>query len=93
MRRARNIKKTCQRCGATFYAASGRAMRCEECREVWNKEAQSLYDKQYRAEKKAKSRVAKKSLSQVLRELKVYNEKHGTHLSYGQYINICEGVK
>ena len=90
MRRERNIKKTCQRCGATFYAASGRAMRCEKCREAWNKEARSLYDKQHRAESKLKSNVVSKSLSQIMSDLKQYNKEHGTHLSYGQYISMRE---
>ena len=93
MRRERNIKKTCQRCGVTFYAATNRAIRCEECREIYDKESHAIYRRQYKAMKIAKSKEPDKSISQVLRELKQYNEKNGTNLSYGKYIVMCEGVK
>jgi hypothetical protein len=83
MRRERTIKKTCQRCGAEFYAASNRAMRCEECRVIWEKEQNTLRKREYRAKTQ---QIPKKSLNEIMRDLRKYNEQNGTQLTYGQYV-------
>lgn len=80
----------CERCGATFYSYSAKARWCEPCRVIVRNER----NKQWR--RSAKNRQAeirlplKKTINDILRDLRKYNEEHNTHLTYGQYVAMIE---
>lgn len=42
--------------------------------------------------RKLKNPIKLKTLQEVEKDRKAYNEKHGTCLSYGQYVAMCEGL-
>lgn len=95
------IKHQCQKCGNSFIGSTQiRIEWCPDCKKKYknaetaerNKE---LFDehKAFKELQKMKRMASKsKSLLQVTREVEEYNRKHGTHLSYGEYVNIL-GVK
>lgn len=35
--------------------------------------------------------IFKKTLNEIMRDLKAYNSEHNTHLTYGQYVSKFEG--
>ena len=74
----------CVDCGQPFISKSNSAKRCTECRAANKKELSRKRKKGYRQE-------PSKSIAEVMRELKAYNEKHGTFISYGQYVSKVEG--
>lgn len=84
------FKKYCQICGCVFLAKGNNAKYCPACR----KEQQYLQNKKNeqasRIKKKA-SLLKSKSLNDLMWELKAYNEKHHTKLSYGEYVAMIEG--
>lgn len=50
--------------------------------------------KKWVAEEKRKEKAKKPcSITDVMRELDEYNKKHGTRLSYGQYMTLTSGEK
>ncbi len=80
------VKIHCIDCGSVFTAKTRKALRCEKCKkeEIYRKQ------KEYHLKERLKREAAKRpkpkaSLNDILKELKQYNEDHGTHLSYGQY--------
>jgi hypothetical protein len=81
-------KMECIDCGLTFVAKNPKALRCACCR----REAARLQTKEHQEKKRIyrDSIKPKKSISDVLRELKRYNEEHGTFLSYGEFIVMTE---
>ena len=79
----RVVEKICKDCGCVFWSKSHNAKWCPECRK-----------KYHFTKKERKSPIVGKSLSEVLADLKEFNFKHGTRLSYGQYVSLTEmGVK
>lgn len=82
-------KFICEGCGIDFFSAAKHAKWCPKCRE----ENQRIYRKQrYENKKKQKARLnlENKSIIEILREIKKYNEQNGTYLSYGQYVSMVE---
>lgn len=71
------IAKICKDCGKEFKTKAHNAKWCAECR------------KKYHFTKK-KPLHKPKSLREVLADLKAYNIKHKTNLSYGQYVSMTE---
>ena len=66
-------------------------LRCAECHKLFRNpnenerfcpECKKIKESKKKARQKAKSN---KSILQITRELKKYNQEHGTRLSYGQY--------
>lgn len=89
-------KKICVWCGTWFEAEHPRQKRCPSCRELPHDRKE--YDRLRTLEKKRKAqRSALKGLplEVVVQELTKYNEKHGTSLTYGQFVMLCQqgGVK
>ncbi len=76
------------KCGNYFDYSSSLKKYCPECDAELRKER----SKKCMQKKRAKNTVKFKTLTEVMRELKAYNEEHGTHLTYGQYISMCEGA-
>ena len=79
----------CVNCGRAFTSNAHKAERCPECRQERIKQLarKNYYRKKYGQRKGAD----KKSINEIMRELKAYNDKHKTHLSYGQYVSLIEG--
>ena len=79
---------TCKRCGKEFTHWNSYKSYCDECIVEKDRERQR---KRYASKhRKPKPSVERKSISDVLKEMKAYNEAHGTCLSYGQYVLIKE---
>lgn len=94
------IEVICVDCNTSFIAYTKKAKRCEVCRVRRKKELTKEWHKRESKScrcveshlKKAKEKP-KKTMKEVLRAMEKYNKEHGTCLSYGQYIQMCEGVK
>lgn len=74
------IQKECAFCGNIFIAFSGQAKYCPEHR-----------DPETRINANRRSENPNKVLFNMVRKIDKYNREHGTHLSYGKYINLVEG--
>lgn len=90
------IEKTCKDCGCTFlvHPRGHRAERCEDCRE----EHIRIRDQRNRLKREQKKRARMypgpaKTIHEILRECRIYNQEHGTNLTYGQYVMKVEGVR
>ena len=79
----------CERCGELFGARSKAALYCKECRAEIARERSRENKRKYRAMRKPLCEV--KPIKDFLRELDEYNRKHGTCLTYGQYVAMLEG--
>ncbi len=69
--------KICKDCGCEFTTTAHNTKWCPLCRK-----------KPHQSEKKRMP--MRKSLRQVMAEIKAYNAEHGTNLSYGQYVSAVE---
>lgn len=78
--------KKCRTCGKQFVTFNSRKQLCEICGDK-NEIKRSRHEQSKNVKEPAKR---KNSLDAKLRELKAYNEEHGTRLSYGQYIAKIE---
>jgi predicted amidophosphoribosyltransferase len=77
----------CFKCDRMFNYTSDAKKYCPEC----EKEIKRERNRKFMANKrKKKPSVEVKTISEVLREMKAYNEEHGTCLSYGQYVLMTE---
>jgi uncharacterized Zn finger protein (UPF0148 family) len=89
------FKKYCQICGSEFITKTGKGKYCPICR----KEQQRRQNRNNNRAKYEKKKTAKeqptphnhKILNDLMWELKAYNEKHNTKLSYGEYVLLIEG--
>ena len=82
----RNYRLQCFRCNKVFYYTSDAKKYCPDCDiEIRRERTRKCMQK-----KRAKPSIEIKTISQVLREMKAYNEAHGTCLSYGQYVLMTE---
>ena len=80
-----NLKK-CVICGNLYVPKAHNSIFCPTCR------ADRTLTRNYREKKenpKAKKHLKRnnKSIGEVIRDMEEYNQKHGTHLTYGQYIS------
>jgi ribosomal protein L37E len=76
---------TCLNCGRKFENYNIGKKHCPECELQLKRERNRKYMRN-----KRKPSVEIKTISEVLAELKQYNEEHGTCLSYGQYVLMTE---
>lgn len=75
-------EKTCEECGKTFTPEYANTKYCSpECKHAAAKRKNDVWKGYY----KPRKRKSDDGLTTALREIKEYNEQHGTHLSYGQY--------
>ena len=88
------IEVTCIDCGCSFMAGSKAAKRCPECNLKHRKNQKQGYAEDFKSTRKVRKKKQKpKSITQVLRELEVYNKEHKTHLSYGKFVELMAGGK
>lgn len=73
------IQKECRWCGGVFTAFSGQTAYCPECRDPASREGADL-----------RRNNPNKALLAFLRKIDKYNEQHGTHLSYGKYVDTLD---
>ena len=71
--------KTCRRCGLTFETDKPNKRYC-----IWCGESSEDRLARKREENKKKKLSP---LDALLKEIREYNDKHGTSLSYGQYVS------
>lgn len=91
MKQKKLIYNACIDCGVTFPCYSPKALRCEKCKEIAKRKAsQECMQRRRKPYKISRVFPPRKSIKEILRDLKKYNEKHGTYLSYGQYIALIE---
>lgn len=76
----------CFNCDRMFNYTSDAKKYCPEC----EKEIKRERNRKFMANKRKKASVEIKTISQVMQELKAYNEANGTCLSYGQYVLMTE---
>lgn len=80
--------KKCRTCGKQFVTFNSRKQLCEICGDK-NEIKRSRHEQSKNVKEPAKS---KNSLDAKLRELRAYNEEHGTRYSYGEWVMIQKGV-
>ena len=90
MRIRKPVEVICVDCGCTFTAFSRGALRCAECKIEHKRRTAATGMASYRNGKKQKPYKVKKTIREVIVELERYNKEHGTHLSYGQFVQKME---
>lgn len=89
--RKKPVEKRCKCCGEIFLTTASNAKYCIDCRyenkkrttQKWRDGTKLSVKKQ-----KFKDEFHSKSLDETLADIKAYNEKHGTRLSYGKYMTL-----
>lgn len=84
MEAERNYFLICLKCGCTFSYSNERKKNCPECDAQIKRER----SKKCMQKKRAKNKLKFKDVHEVVAEVKQYNQKNGTLLSYGQYVNL-----
>ena len=90
------IEIICIDCCKTYTAQSRAAKRCPECnlkhrREYRQEYAEANKKEQIEIQNKFKKPMYKpKPMSQILKEMEIYNKEHKTRLSYGQYVALVD---
>ena len=80
--------RNCPICYADFIPKQANHIYCEDCRQYRRHEIDA-----YRESKKpiVVDRVSNiKSVDDIIRDMNAYNKKHGTWLTYGQYVMKLE---
>lgn len=80
--------RSCPICYADFIPKNTKHVYCEECKLYRNAEIRA-----YRESKRPiiVDRLSKvRSVDDIVRDLEAYNKKHGTWLTYGQYVMKLE---
>lgn len=80
--------KKCRTCGKQFVTFNSRKQLCEICGDK-NEIKRSRHEQSKNVKEPTKR---KNSLDVKLRELRAYNEEHGTRYSYGEWVMIQKGV-
>jgi predicted nucleic acid-binding Zn ribbon protein len=92
---SRNIVKSCgclklKKCEICGELMAGNGKYCStECRRIAHIERTKASQKRAAQQKKKKKKKLA-PLDAILEELAEYNRKHGTNLSYGQYVHLKE---
>lgn len=71
----------CKQCGREIKYAGRNRKYCDSCR----KERRRSAGREYKIKCKCKS-FSNKTLDETLSDLRAYNKRHNTRLSYGKYI-------
>lgn len=86
-------ERQCQICGCEFITSTGKGKYCPNCRKQqrllrMREDSKARYENQKLTVllEKRQTKSVGKSISDINWELKEYNEKHNTDLSYGQYV-------
>jgi lipopolysaccharide biosynthesis regulator YciM len=81
----------CDQCEKLFYTSNTKVRTCPLCKEKHKKETQEAEKAKAKSNRQKSTSTVKckpKSLAKILKELRKYNNKNGTNLSYGQYVSI-----
>ena len=92
MPKQRRTLKTCTICGGEFMGGYS-AKYCEYCRAHASKRSEPKV-REGRPQVitlKKKKQNSGKGIREIVAELEAYNREHGTHYTYGQYIELIEG--
>ncbi len=85
----KKFEMTCICCGVSFMAGNHNAKYCPVCKETEKKRLSEEAKRNARLRKQNReAAVSRKNLVEFLREIDTYNKKHGTRLSYGQYVAL-----
>ena len=80
------MNKKCKRCGKIFNAKNGNVLYCDPCREIVIKENKTRSHAKEKLKREEKRKQRKSTpLDELCAEIREYNKKHGTRLSYGKY--------
>ena len=87
--------KYCIICGVPFTTSTGKGKYCPTCRKIQQRQQnrnnnRARYEENKIAKEQSKPRK-KKTLTDFMWELKEYNDKHHTKLSYGEYVALLSG--
>ena len=85
---AKEYTKKCEVCLKTFTTQRSNAKYCPCCRVIGKKKQEKARKLAIKEEQKAKKSNREKNLNNTLAELRKYNKKNGTHISYGQFMAI-----
>lgn len=78
---------TCKWCNKDFQPTKANQKYCHDCRTKHFREIKASYDVTRRRHRVLKvDPLPKKTLTDIVRDILAYNKKHGTHLTYGQYV-------
>ena len=81
--------RECPICYSHFKQVKVNQKYCPECRKYRKDEI-----RQYLEENKAREKILKKkpikSIEDISVDIRDYNKKHGTHLTYGKYVSLKE---
>lgn len=80
-----NYYLRCFNCNREFTYTSDAKKYCPECDKQIKRERNRNFMR-----KKRRASIEIKTLPEIMQDLKEYNEKHGTYLSYGRYVAMVE---
>lgn len=83
----------CQVCGCEFIAKAKHAKYCPNCRKEQQYQQNKNNSKLNYIRKKIEvaNPIARKSINDLMWDLKAFNEKHNSNYSYGEYVSYLEG--
>ena len=85
---AKKYTKKCEVCHKTFTTQQSNTKYCPCCRVIVKNKKEKARRMAIKEEHKAKKSNMEKKLNKTLSDLQKYNEKNGTHISYGQFVAI-----
>ena len=84
---AKEYTKKCDICQKTFTSKRSITKYCPSCRNIGKRKKENERKLAIKEEQIKKSN-REKNLNNTLAELRKYNKKNGTHISYGQFMAI-----
>ena len=88
------MTRICKLCAGEF-TPNGNQRYCRECLRDRKREIDRTYEAKTKAKSKQKRKITatlrskyapSKTINEIVREVNAYNKKHGTHLTYGKYV-------
>ena len=81
----------CKWCNGEYTPTTHNQKYCHECLTLHGREIKSMYERNSRRKRKKKLAANQppkkyKTINDIVREMVAYNKKHGTHLTYGKYV-------
>ena len=85
---AKKYTRKCEICLKTFTTQRSNTKYCPCCRVIGKKKQEKARKLAIKEEQKFKKTNRERNLNKTLADLRNYNEKYGTNLSYGQFMAI-----
>ena len=88
-------KKNCKHCGKAFKTDRKKVVICTECKKANKRKLDNERNSAYKSPKLEIKRKAKTyiSLFAMVKIIEAYNQKHGTHYTYGKFVSALEQGK